>query len=503
MKGNRLGHSRDENVNARPVNRAPRRYLLSLWKPFWVHIDQCNAEGLIGWVAPSKALSPEETLSVSGAWAEPVHARLKPDGALRAAWQTRPLYRFHIPFPVSEPGSRGAWRMSLAGHVQTMPAPKCSGGCLASQIRFVGPGTQPCKSRRVLLVLSSIDWEFRRQRQQQLSQALSVSYDHVLYLGPASLDHADNNLPVVYSLAEAISGVAVPFERAFDMAQDRLTASSAHQIAEQVNTLLKGAVHTDVLCLFPAWQPVIGALAANRVIYDLLDDHGSFDHIRADIMVEEQALIAQADLVTSPHVGLLQRADLSGVRNALVPNGFDPAALSQAEASHPRARRAVYLGAIESWFDWPLLMQSAETLSDIEFEIIGRVESLPPGPLPANVILKGEMPHPEAMKRLCEASVALIPFKVTALTRMVDPVKIYEYMAAGLPVVSTPFLDEGWGRMEGVELQAKSDGFADAVRRFAGDADTALRQTLMQQAQTASWSARARDLIAALNGESG
>ena len=68
----------------------------------------------------------------------------------------------------------------------------------------------------------------------------------------------------------------------------------------------------------------------------------------------------------------------------------------------------------------------------------------PVAPLPANVHLAGECAHEDVPSRLLDFTAGLIPFKANALTEAIDPIKYYEYRAAGLPVLSTAFGDMRW-----------------------------------------------------------
>ena len=88
-----------------------------------------------------------------------------------------------------------------------------------------------------------------------------------------------------------------------------------------------------------------------------------------------------------------------------------------------------------SWFDWESLIQVAKLRPNYYFEIIGHSEpkSLE---LPSNVSILGPKNHLEINEIASNWSVAIIPFKVSKLSDAVDPIKIYEYLALDLPVVS-------------------------------------------------------------------
>ena len=101
---------------------------------------------------------------------------------------------------------------------------------------------------------------------------------------------------------------------------------------------------------------------------------------------------------------------------------------------------AGYFGAVAEWLDVDLLVEVAQALPNVDFYLIGhrslkRVADLLRIP---NVILVGEVTYEQLPSYLYAFDVALVPFKLNELTRCTNPVKVYEYLSAGKPVVSTP-----------------------------------------------------------------
>ncbi len=102
---------------------------------------------------------------------------------------------------------------------------------------------------------------------------------------------------------------------------------------------------------------------------------------------------------------------------------------------------AVYVGAIAEWFDFPLLHFLAKALPLVSFVVIG------PGAVPSeqfrnfpNVFFLGSRPYEEIPSYLHHSNVGIIPFNARdnpKLIPYVNPLKLYEYMACNLPVVST------------------------------------------------------------------
>jgi len=114
---------------------------------------------------------------------------------------------------------------------------------------------------------------------------------------------------------------------------------------------------------------------------------------------------------------------------------------------------AVYVGAMEEWFDYELVNQSAQRLPHISFVMIGpdkiarrKLKRLP------NLYILGPRAHAEIPPYLYNGDVGIIPFDVEGcpnLVRGVNPLKLYEYMACGLPVVSVE-----WQELKNIESPA-------------------------------------------------
>lgn len=97
-----------------------------------------------------------------------------------------------------------------------------------------------------------------------------------------------------------------------------------------------------------------------------------------------------------------------------------------------------YIGSINHWFDWAFVLRLAKEKPKATIVLIGPCYVALPL-LPENVKMKPAVEHQAVPKLLSQFDYGIIPFKINALTSSVDPVKYYEYLAAGLPVISTAF----------------------------------------------------------------
>lgn len=222
---------------------------------------------------------------------------------------------------------------------------------------------------------------------------------------------------------------------------------------------------------------VAQSLAPRRLVYDCNDAHSDFPGAPAWARAYRDGLFRAADVVVVSAERL--RADAVAARASdagvhVVGNGVDFAAFRSAAAKpdHHAAGDAVrigYLGAIAPWFDFALIAALARARPLWSFELVGPVMGGVDMDLAALLTLKNvrhrpAVPHERVPDVLLDFTVGLIPFRKSELTAAVNPNKLYEYLAVGVPTVATAFSPE-------VARYARSENGAPAVVAIADDAN--------------------------------
>jgi glycosyltransferase involved in cell wall biosynthesis len=255
-----------------------------------------------------------------------------------------------------------------------------------------------------------------------------------------------------------------------------------------------------------AWGYPPGA----RVVYDWLDELSVFaDRDPALIARNHDHALRDADLVLAVARVLHDQARRSRPDAAYLPNAVD-AARFMAPATRPPDPRFVrfvegasgvagYYGAIARWLDFDLLRQAARRVPWWRFVLIGPVYDEEARRALArlrepNVLWLGPRPYDSLPGYLSAFDVALIPFVVDEITQATSPLKLYEYMAAGKPVVSTP-MPECLAHPE-VLIATDGAGLAAALptARTQGG-DPAFVAKMRRVAQSNSWEKRVDVLV--------
>lgn len=466
------------------ARRAP---LASKWTDplgYWLYLDRAGPTGLGGWIAPREALASAR-IDISCAGAR-FRARLGKDAE---PLEGRPLYRFDCALPLPQ---RFFLSLAFDGRAISLFA-AYRGGALAPLVLPAPPMARQANTKshppgRTLIVLAPIDWSFRQQRSQHLTRALSAHYARTLYLGPASLHLAGSGFEV-----DGVTLNLLGSAPDCDFSERVLSEEEASACANALRVEI-GDAPVDVLVQFPSWGVVAAKLPGARIIYDCIDRHASLPHVAAPIEAAEDALAHEAALCLATSAPLLERLGALGARQImLAPNA----------TSHPRvdtwpSQRAptiAYLGAIETWFDFELIEEVANAIPEARVQIIGQVNVTPPTGLPRNIVFAGEKDHAAATRALTRARVGIIPFKRGALTEAVNPVKAYEYLAAGLPVVMTPMGGPELAEAPGITVADTAQAFAAGVRAVYLNTTDADRLRFAHWAKGQTWSARADAIV--------
>ena len=198
-----------------------------------------------------------------------------------------------------------------------------------------------------------------------------------------------------------------------------------------------------------------------RVVYYCVDDHSQFTgYDTRQVLRDEEALCRRADLVVTTSGPLQESRKPWNPNTILVPHGVDYEHFAQALddnlpepaelAAIPRPRLG-FFGLLRDWVDLDLLAEVARRRPDWHVVLLGdSTVDLSPYRSLANMHFLGPKPYGELPAWCRGFDVGLIPFKLNPLTHAVNPIKLREYLAAGLPVVSTP-LPEVERYAQGVE----------------------------------------------------
>lgn len=125
-----------------------------------------------------------------------------------------------------------------------------------------------------------------------------------------------------------------------------------------------------------------------------------------------------------------------------------------------------YIGTIGKWFDWDWIINLCTIRPKDKIVLIGDIHFFYKGSMPSNLYLFPPINHEKANEAISSFDIGLIPFKVNTLTESVDPLKYYEYIGCGLPVISTNFGEMKYRQNdEGVFISKKIDDVAKQINK--------------------------------------
>lgn len=248
-------------------------------------------------------------------------------------------------------------------------------------------------------------------------------------------------------------------------------------LVRQVRTVIEGLPQRPIqLWTFaPDVDYLVGRFAEERAVYYCVDEFSAFGGYDRDaIRAAEARLAKKVDIIVTTSAALEESRRALNPNTHLVTHGVDFDHFARATlpgiavptdvAGLPRPVLGFW-GLIQEWVDVELLAATARLRPDASFVFIGEVQA-DVGPLASepNVHFLGRRPYAELPSYARGFDAGLIPFRVNELTRAVNPIKLREYLSAGLPVVATP-LPEVERYREWTELAATPQSFADACDR--------------------------------------
>jgi glycosyltransferase involved in cell wall biosynthesis len=369
-----------------------------------------------------------------------------------------------------------------------------------------------------ILYLSPADWDGPRGRFQHVARRLTEA-NRVLYadgLGVRGIGAADwrrslrkvglSLRPVpqrptgVHGLW-SITPVAVPGQRhAFVRSLNRslLRAFLRHHM----RALRFKAPLVWIAYPHPTLVSLLDDLEPRAVIYDCVDDWPMFARAFDNIAVAEERLMRRADLVLVTVAELRDKASRFNARVFLVPNGVDAESFADipegrngepSDVAALRRPRIGFVGNIAEWVDLDLIERLARLRPEWSFVFVGDYKAQRMRPREGNIHWLGYRPYERVPAYVRAFDVCIIPFVDSKLTRSVDPLKLYEYLAAGKPVVSTP-LPRAADFGDLVRVASGPEAFASAIAGALSSTHEE-RERRVAAARRNGWSLRVAEMV--------
>jgi UDP-galactopyranose mutase len=218
-------------------------------------------------------------------------------------------------------------------------------------------------------------------------------------------------------------------------------------------------------------------IGADLMVYDCMDELSLFRGAPPHLVALEQRLIDRADLVFTGGRSLFEAKRDRHAAVHCFPSSIDTAHFGAArgpvedppgQAGIPGPRIG-FFGVIDERMDLDLVDALAAARPDWSLVMIGPVVKIDPAHLPRrpNIHWLGGRRYEELPAHLAHWDAGFMPFALNESTRFISPTKTPEFLAAGLPVVSTPITDvvRDWGPQgeDLVEIATDAAGFARAL----------------------------------------
>jgi glycosyltransferase involved in cell wall biosynthesis len=360
---------------------------------------------------------------------------------------------------------------------------------------------------RDIICLSTHYWDGRRFRKQEFMSRFARS-NRVLYVEPsfsmarrpeAHLRELASNRFLLSTVEERAGGLhlfkpprGIPKWNAFPRIEKLTYEWFGRTIARAAGRL---GFRDAVLWMYePSYAHALDAIPHRDLVFDLVDDLSAYpyggDRDARAAVVEGQVtgIVERSDLLVVTARTLLDRYG-PRARNAVqVSNGFDARIFSPNGATGPPAALADvprpilgFIGTIFTFLDFDLLAEVAKAHPDKSLVLVGPVERTAAdefselAKLP-NVFHVGPQPQSDIPSYVAAFDVCVNPFATGPAADSVSPLKVYEYLAMGRPVVSVP--------MKALQMEdaARAVAFADGPREFSEQVELCLTDEVQQAA---------------------
>ncbi|MBI4320004.1 MAG: glycosyltransferase [Chloroflexi bacterium] len=385
---------------------------------------------------------------------------------------------------------------ALDTHVseQSLPVPEDTGTFVDSIPHW--------PQRQDIICFTILEWDFGFQRPHQVVSQFADRGHRVFYASLAKVCPANAASKfVAHQLRERIYEVHLAEHCGANVYGQVLADHRVNPLLESIESLCAAhnVVNPVMLVQLPFWTPLALELRKRhgwKMVYDCMDEWNGFPGWDEETAENDKWLVDECDLLLVSSQRLFEKwGDKRNDRCLLVRNAANFEHFRRARPNdlldgigHPIVG---YFGAIAGWFDIELVQFLARSRPDYHFVLLGWTSGIDISQLEAfpNVHYLGKKAYGVLPDYLYHFDVCIIPFLVNHVTEAVDPVKFYEYVSLGKPVVA-PRMPELYQYRGLLYIADDHEDFLNKLDTALAESDPELVGRRIELAQQNTWQHR-------------
>lgn len=321
--------------------------------------------------------------------------------------------------------------------------------------------------QKKILYISLVDWFWIKQRPHHIPEILSER-DHVDFVCIRSWIKNDKTLQIHDTSEENLDKVVFKINDNLTVYRKKILPKGAIPLIRTLNInlfmkpflskLQKNNKYDAVILTHPSQFAFLDKIKFKdtKIIYDCMDNYGAFTGAASSIIASAEALLVKrADFVIVSSNNLKHKLTENYPNEAkkftVINNGVDMKTFTlnqtidtkETEIVKANNRKKVaYIGTISDWVNISMIYKLAKEMSNVDFYIVGPLDrhiNMDEYNDLDNMIFTGPQPYYTVPAIIKQMDVMIMPFVLNEVVESVNPVKIYEYLAMGKPVIATGY----------------------------------------------------------------
>jgi len=376
--------------------------------------------------------------------------------------------------------------------------------------------------KKTIFFLSSVDFEFIYQRPQALAEKLAQWSDHnIYYVNPIKkrksslnnsrlwfcFDHqitpsSTSNLNII-NISRYLSFAGIPLR----LSKKMMNKLAMMWLTSFIKKFSKGTEPVAIVET-PLWFEHLKPSLFDKIYYDCIDDHEVlseghdyrlFNNCFAKLIRNVSKVFITADKLREQFVNInFNQDNIYKVPNAVKLENFQhPIPLTDMDAIKARYSKIIgYVGIIYHWINTELIVEISKAFPDLAIVIVGPAHDEYSSCLKGidNIFLLGRQDYHKIASYINYFDICINPFRTGNIGNNTNPIKMYEYLAMGKPVVSTNIYEMLYFK-DYVYLANSNQDFIKMINDGFMENRLEKSEQCIKFAEQNSWDARAKFIL--------